>query len=74
MMEMFFFPFAGLLALGWLTMLGAWFVFCVLPFVLILKKAGYSPLWILLGFVPPLAYIFLWVFALSRWPVEDRRV
>jgi hypothetical protein len=73
-MEYFFFPFLGLLALGGITALAIWFVLLVLPFVLILRKAGYSALWVLVLFFPIIAYIFLWVFALSRWPVEDRRV
>ena len=73
-MEYLFFPFAGLLAVSAATSIALWFIFFVLPFVLILRKAGYSGLWIIIAFIPIANYIFLWVFALSRWPVEDRRV
>jgi hypothetical protein len=38
------------------------------PWAIILKKAGYSRLWILLVVVPFVNYIALWVFALSDWP------
>ena len=41
MMSMFFFPFVGLLALGWTTVLALWFVFCILPFVLIYTAWSY---------------------------------
>jgi uncharacterized membrane protein YhaH (DUF805 family) len=42
------------------------------PYVLIVKKAGYSGWWAILGFIPLVNLIMLWVFALVRWPVEQR--
>lgn len=38
------------------------------PWAIILKKAGYSRLWVLLAVVPLVNYIALWVFAYSNWP------
>jgi hypothetical protein len=73
MLEYYYFPFTGIFALGSLAWLAVMFVIFVLPFVLIIRKAGYSPLWIILAFIPVVNFIFLWVFALSRWPVEGRR-
>jgi hypothetical protein len=32
------------------------------------KKAGFSPWWVLLGAVPILNIVLLWVFAYARWP------
>jgi uncharacterized membrane protein YhaH (DUF805 family) len=40
----------------------------VIPVVMILRKAGYSGWWCLLGFVPLVNIIMLWVFALASWP------
>ena len=47
-------------------------IFVLVPVAQIIHKAGYSRLWILAWFVPLLNVIMLWVFAFSRWPVEDR--
>jgi hypothetical protein len=44
----------------------------IIPYVKIIKKAGYSGWWILTMFVPLLNLIMIWVFAFARWPVEDR--
>jgi hypothetical protein len=33
-----------------------------------LAKAGFSPWWALLGVVPLVNLILLWVFAFARWP------
>jgi uncharacterized membrane protein YhaH (DUF805 family) len=40
----------------------------VVPTVMILRKAGYSGWWCLLGFVPIVNIVMLWVFAFSEWP------
>jgi hypothetical protein len=40
------------------------------PFALIVRKAGYSPLWVLVAFVPLGNLLALAVFALSEWPIE----
>ncbi len=43
------------------------------PYIIILKKAGYSGWWGLLFLVPFANLITLWVFALSNWPnLRDR--
>ena len=44
----------------------------VVPYVKIIKKAGYSGWWVLVVFIPLINLIMLWVFALARWPVEER--
>ena len=44
----------------------------LVPVAQIIHKAGYSRIWILLWFVPIVNLVFLWIFAFSRWPVEDR--
>ena len=46
-------------------------VVMVLPvwfFALTAKKAGYAPWWALLGFVPVLNVIVLYLFAYREWP------
>jgi hypothetical protein len=42
------------------------------PYVLIIRKAGYSGWWVLTALIPLVNLIMLWVFALARWPVEQR--
>ncbi|MBK8157903.1 MAG: hypothetical protein IPK59_03610 [Rhodospirillaceae bacterium] len=44
----------------------------MIPYVKIIKKAGYSGWWTLTVFVPLLNLIMLWGFAFSTWPVERR--
>src|SRR5258705_6828032 len=43
LMEYYLFPFAGIFAMGALATLAFYFIVFVLPFVLIIRKAGYSP-------------------------------
>lgn len=40
------------------------------PIALIVQKAGYSPLWVLLVFVPVVNFLALAYFALTEWPIE----
>ena len=40
-------------------------------FALVIRKAGYSGWWVLLGLVPGIGVVMLWIFAFSRWPVDD---
>jgi uncharacterized membrane protein YhaH (DUF805 family) len=51
-------------------------ILLVLPtialFALVVRKAGYSGWWVLLGLIPLVGVIMLWVFAFSRWPVEGQ--
>jgi uncharacterized membrane protein YhaH (DUF805 family) len=44
----------------------------LVPYVMIIKKAGYSGWWVLTAFIPLINLIMLWVFALARWPIEQR--
>ncbi|HEY4164152.1 MAG TPA: hypothetical protein VGM59_13890 [Dongiaceae bacterium] len=44
----------------------------LIPYVKIIKKAGYSSWWVLTLFIPLVNFIMLWVFAFARWPLEDR--
>ena len=40
----------------------------IFPVAMIMKKAGYSGWWCLLGLVPLLNIIMIWVFAFATWP------
>jgi hypothetical protein len=42
-------------------------------FAFVVKKAGYSGWWVLLGLIPIVGLVMLWVFAFSRWPVDEQR-
>jgi|APFre7841882724_1041349.scaffolds.fasta_scaffold61347_4 hypothetical protein len=45
-----------------------------IPFLLfskVVRRAGYSPWWVLLGLVPVVNFVVLWVFAYARWPALD---
>jgi hypothetical protein len=43
-----------------------------IPLGFILKRAGYNPLWALLGFFPAVGLPGLWLFAFIRWPRDAR--
>ena len=54
------------------TLLGL--VLLTVPIVMIarvLRRAGYSPWWVLLLLVPLVNLIALWIFAYARWPAID---
>jgi hypothetical protein len=55
--------FACLVFLGFVVLL-------FYPFWRIVSKAGYPGIMCLLLFVPVVNFIFLWVAALSDWPIE----
>jgi hypothetical protein len=44
-----------------------------LPFLFVVRKAGYSGLWFLMILVPLGNIIAWWVFALADWPALKRR-
>jgi hypothetical protein len=44
----------------------------IVPAWLIVKKAGYAGPLALLTWIPLLNIIFLWIFALSDWPVTKK--
>lgn len=56
----------------WLFLLLFWLVVIGIPLIRILTKAGYSGVWVILGIVPVVNLIALWVFAFSRWPSLNR--
>ena len=41
------------------------------PFFKIVSKAGFSPLWAMLAFVPLMNIIALWMFAFMAWPSQE---
>jgi len=43
------------------------------PISLIVQKAGYSPFWVLLVFVPLVNLLALIYFAVTEWPIESER-
>lgn len=44
----------------------------LIPFGIILRKAGFHPAWALLGLFPGINVLAIWVFALLPWPVHRR--
>lgn len=52
------------------AMLG--FFTIIIPLWIILRKAGFHPAWSLLGLIPGVNFIAVWVFALLPWPVHRR--
>ncbi len=44
----------------------------VIPFWKILQRVGHSPGWSLLVMIPFVNFIALYVFAFSRWPIDDK--
>ena len=48
-----------------------WFVIFGIPVMQILKRTGFSRVWVLVVFVPIVNIIFLWIYAFRRWPVES---
>lgn len=43
------------------------------PLAMILKKAGRSPFWVLLGFLPGVNLVALYLFAFTTWPSQQRQ-
>jgi hypothetical protein len=48
-------------------------IFWIVPMWRILTRTGHAGAWALLGFVPVLNLILMWVFAFSEWPVDRER-
>ena len=40
----------------------------VIPFGQLLRRTGFSRWWLLLGFLPIINVVALWVFAYVKWP------
>jgi hypothetical protein len=62
----------GLLSLIALVAIVVFILVAVVPYWLILNKAGYSGWWCLLLFVPIVNIVAPWIFALSEWPALRR--
>jgi len=61
--------------LGGMNGILGWLIFMAIlgvPVAIVLRKAGYSPWWVIVAFIPMINMIMLWVFAFSRWPIEER--
>jgi len=64
---------------GWLfgtAALVAWAAVAIIfliAYIQIIRKAGYSGWWVLVGLVPLLNVVMFLVFAFSRWPVTQER-
>jgi uncharacterized membrane protein YhaH (DUF805 family) len=41
------------------------------PVMRILHRTGFSAAWVLIMFVPVVNVVFLWIYAFTRWPVEE---
>ena len=56
---------------GWHLLMALFFaIIFLIPYIKIIKKAGYSGWWVLTMFVPLLNLVMLWVFAFASWPIE----
>lgn len=42
------------------------------PIAIIVRRAGFSGLWVILAIVPIVNLVALWVFAFVRWPALAR--
>ena len=43
----------------------------VVPIWRLFKRVGWNPVWALLGFIPPLWLVLIWVLAFSTWRIAD---
>lgn len=50
-----------------------WILGIFIPLWRIASKAGFSGAWSLLMWVPLLNIVLLWVFAFTKWPVQEQR-
>jgi len=48
-------------------------IFPNLMFISAIRKAGFSPWWVLPSIIPLVGLVLLWVWAYSRWPAEEGR-
>jgi uncharacterized membrane protein YhaH (DUF805 family) len=51
----------------------ALFVAALIASARILRRLGYSPWWVLLGFVPIANVVGLWTLSKASWPDVDKR-
>ena len=57
---------------GMLLPLVGYLVLIGIPAAVIVGKAGYSKVWVILAFIPVVNLIALWVFAFASWPALRR--
>jgi hypothetical protein len=48
-----------------------WFIIIGILIMQILKRTGFSRVWVLILFVPFVNLVFHWIYAFKRWPVES---
>jgi hypothetical protein len=51
----------------------ALFVFHIIPYWRVVRRAGFSGGWSLFHFVPLVGLVLLWVFAFIPWPAVEKR-
>ncbi|VVE52881.1 membrane protein [Pandoraea aquatica] len=56
----------------WLIVLLFTLIF-LYPYARIIRRAGFSPWWVLVAFVPLLNIIMIWVFAFIQWPSLEKK-
>lgn len=49
-------------------------LFLAYAWTVILKKAGYSPIWVIVGLIPIIGIVLIWVFAFKKWPATHKRL
>jgi len=47
-------------------------IIIAVPVARILHRIGFSRVWTILAFFPPITLIFLWILAYIDWPVDDK--
>jgi uncharacterized membrane protein YhaH (DUF805 family) len=55
---------------GFLAVYAVFFLVIVWAYVRIIRRAGYSGWWILIGLVPLLNVVMFFVFAFKEWPIQ----
>ncbi len=48
-------------------------IFFLYPYARIIRRAGFSPGWVLVAFVPLLNFVMIWVFAFVQWPALEKK-
>jgi ATP/ADP translocase len=65
--------YAWLFGTAGLILWGAVAIIFLIAYIQIIRKAGYSGWWVLVGLVPLLNIVMFMVFAFSTWPVIRER-
>lgn len=51
-----------------LLFFGGW----IIPAWKIVSRSGHAGAWSLLSIIPVIGFIFVWIFAFKRWPVDSK--